>query len=93
MSQKSTGKQTNRLLNGQILSGNEIITSKDPQGSMTYIGTIKSIIYFIYSWYYKVKSIIGPVYSAPSLASHTLQSQEKEGLVTMRTASCSVGMQ
>ena len=28
-----------------------------------------------------------------SLASHTLQSQEKEGLVTMRTASCSVGMQ
>ena len=29
----------------------------------------------------------------PSLASHTLQSQEKEGLVTMRIASCSVGMQ
>ena len=28
-----------------------------------------------------------------SLASHTLQSQEKEGLVTMRIASCSVGMQ
>ena len=28
-----------------------------------------------------------------SLASHTLQSQEKDGLVTMRIASCSVGMQ
>jgi hypothetical protein len=28
-----------------------------------------------------------------SLASHTLQSQEKEGLVTMRTVSCSGGMQ
>ena len=28
-----------------------------------------------------------------SLASHTLQSQEKEGLVTSRTTSCSGGMQ
>ena len=28
-----------------------------------------------------------------NLASHTPQSQEKEGLVTMRVASCSVGMQ